>query len=140
MGHLEINTYALKVKIGKNINVTDARVFCDSIQPFYYMKSFEVDSGNPYLSSLNGILYNKDKTKLIRFPAQNTTADYDVVECTVASTVKEIAPYAFANTGVTDVNLPSGLETIGDYAFYSATKLVDITIPARKDNRRRRIP
>ncbi len=125
----EINTYALKVKIGKNINVTDARVFCDSIQPFYYMKSFEVDSGNPYLSSLNGILYNKDKTKLIRFPAQNTTADYDVVECTVASTVKEIAPYAFANTGVTDVNLPSGLETIGDYAFYSATKLVDITIP-----------
>lgn len=113
----EINTYALKVKIGKNINVTDARVFCDSIQPFYYMKSFEVDSGNPYLSSLNGILYNKDKTKLIRFPAQNTTADYDVVECTVASTVKEIAPYAFANTGVTDVNLPSGLETIGDYAF-----------------------
>ena len=34
------------------------------------MKSFEVDSGNPYLSSLNGILYNKDKTKLIRFPAQ----------------------------------------------------------------------
>lgn len=125
----EINTYALKVKIGKNINVTDARVFCDSIQPFYYMKSFEVDSGNPYLSSLNGILYNKDNTKLIRFPAQNTTADYDVVECTVASTVKEIAPYAFANTGVTDVNLPSGLETIGDYAFYSATKLVDITIP-----------
>lgn len=125
----EINTYALKVKIGKNINVTDARVFCDSIQPFYYMKSFEVDSGNPYLSSLNGVLYNKDKTKLIRFPSQNTTADYDVVECTVASTVKEIGAYAFKNTGVTDVNLPSGLETIGDYAFYSATKLVNITIP-----------
>ncbi len=124
-----INTYGLKVKIGKGINITDGRIFNDCSTAFYYMTSFEVDSGNPYLSSLNGVLYNKDQTKLIRFPDRHTTASYDVVECMVASTVKEIAPYAFASTGVTDVNLPSGLETIGDYAFYSATKLVDITIP-----------
>lgn len=125
----EINTYGLKVKIGKGINITDGQIFNDCSTAFYYMTSFEVDSGNPYLSSLNGILYNKDKTKLIRFPDRHTTASYDVVECTVASTVKEIAPYSFASTGVTDVNLPSGLETIGDRAFYNATKLVDITIP-----------
>lgn len=105
-------------------------MFCDTLWPFYYMKSFEVDSLNPYLSSLNGVLYNKDKTKLIRFPSGNTTADYDVVECSVASTVKEIAPYAFKSAGVTDVYLPNGLETIGQYAFDGASKLIDITIPS----------
>lgn len=128
--YTNLNTYGLKVKIGKNVNITDAKVFCDTLWPFYYMKSFEVDSLNPYLSSLNGVLYNKDKTKLIRFPSGNTTADYDVVECSVASTVKEIAPYAFKSAGVTDVYLPNGLETIGQYAFDGASKLIDITIPS----------
>ena len=127
--YTNLNTSGLKVKIGKNVNITDAKVFCDTLWPFYYMKSFEVDSLNPYLSSLNGVLYNKDKTKLIRFPSGNTTADYDVVECSVASTVKEIAPYAFKSAGVTDVYLPNGLETIGQYAFDGASKLIDITIP-----------
>ncbi len=124
-----LNTYGLKVKISKGINITDAGIFCKAIKPFYFMTSFEVDSDNPYLCSLNGVLYNKDKTRLIRFPAKNSTAEYDVIECSVASTVKEIAPYAFTSTAVTDVVLPSGLETVSEYAFYSATKLVDITLP-----------
>ena len=72
--YTNLNTSGLKVKIGKNVNITDAKVFCDTLWPFYYMKSFEVDSLNPYLSSLNGVLYNKDKTKLIRFPSGNTTS------------------------------------------------------------------
>lgn len=124
-----VATSSFKVKIGKNINITDAKIFCDSMKPFYYMTAFEVDPLNPYLSSQDGVLYNKDKTKLIRFPSKNSGANYDVIECTVASTVKEIAPYAFKSTAVTDVYLPDGLETIGNYAFYSATKLVEITIP-----------
>ena len=45
------------------------------------------------------------------------------------SNLKEIKGYALQHTGITDVELPTGLEGIGNFVFYN-TKIESITIPA----------
>lgn len=95
----------------------------------------------------SGVLYNKEKTELILFPAKSSVTEY-----TLPETVTKIWSYAFAynstlksvavNEGVTEIgeyafhcckgmaslSLPESLETIGQSAFRACTKLTDIVI------------
>ncbi|MDE7158094.1 MAG: leucine-rich repeat domain-containing protein, partial [Clostridiales bacterium] len=67
--------------------------------PFYEMRgvsAFVVEDGSEHFSVENGVLYNKDKTKLIAYP--------------------------FAKAGTT-YSAPAGLKTIGTGAFYGAYRL-----------------
>jgi hypothetical protein len=72
-----------------------------------------VDSNNITYSSIDGVLFSKDKTTLIQC-ATSKAGNY-----TIPSSVVIISAYAFDNcinlTG--DLNLPSSLTTIGRYAF-----------------------
>lgn len=61
-----------------------------------------------------GILYNYDGTQLIAYPANKLTA-----VCTVEVGVDTIKPYAFYNSLVGGVILPSTIKTIGNNAFNS---------------------
>lgn len=70
-------------------------------------------NGSNYFSVENSALYNKDKTRLLYVPSRNTQTTLQI-----ASTVKVIDSYAVAgNQYLQEVVLPSGLETIKDYAF-----------------------
>ena len=76
--------------------------------------SFEVDGNNPCFSAENGVLYNKDKTKLIQYPMARTVPTFSV-----PSTVTEIGLYAFdACSNLTRVSLPGSLTKIAECAFY----------------------
>ena len=88
-----------------------------NIQHLYVAKD------NPTYSDIDGVLFNKDKTTLIKFPA-GRREDY-----TVPVSTKRIAEQAFQFTKLTTVNLNEGLETIGNNAFYKSNTLTAVTIP-----------
>ncbi len=79
----------------------------------YYTKKFIVNENSPYYSTdENGILFNKDKTIIVRYPKNKEITDY-----TVPQGVKEIAPNAFSYSNITSVTFSEGLEKIGFSAF-----------------------
>lgn len=82
-----------------------------------------VAEGNPTYSDIDGVLFNKEKTTLIKFPACRRG------EYTVPESTKRIAEQAFQLTKLNTVNLNEGLETIGNRAFYNSNTLTAVTIP-----------
>lgn len=107
-----------------------------------------VDAGNTNYSSLNGILYNADKSKLIQCPTSlsgtitiplsvDTIATQAFYDCTlisqvaIPSSVKIIYAGAFNNcTNLTTATLPAGLLTLGNSAFFNCIKLTQANIPS----------
>ena len=90
-------------------------------EPFidcFSLTSITVGEGNGNYSSLNGALYNKDKTVLIAYP-QAKVANSLVLP----SSVKEILSSACSyNQYLEEVDI-SSVEIIGDYAFEGCTSL-----------------
>lgn len=87
--------------------------------------SVTVADNNNYYSSLDGILYNKEKTELIYYPKGKTDESF-----TAPKTVKVICDNAFYQTSVKNVVLPEGLEIIGNSAFWSNKTLQSINLPS----------
>ena len=84
-----------------------------------------VDSNNPYYCSESGVLFNKNKTALICYPAGKTDSSYKIPD-----EVTSIEYAAFeACTGLTSITIGGGVTSIGDYAFERCTGLESITIP-----------
>jgi hypothetical protein len=89
------------------------------------LKAITVDADNPAYSSLDGVLFNKDRTTLIQFPA-GRTGSY-----TILHGVTRIETKAFIGCGgLTAVKIPNTVTSIGDYVFYECRQLGDIKIPS----------
>ena len=89
------------------------------------LTSISVDSGNPNYSSVDGNLFNKDKTELIRYAIGKTDTHY-----TISNSVTSIGNYAFSGcNSLTSVIIPNSVTSIGDWAFDGCTGLSSITIP-----------
>lgn len=83
-----------------------------------------VDSENINYSSIDGVLFNKDKTDLLHYPISKAGA------YTIPSTVKTINECAFLGCSLlTSVTIPNSVITIGDYAFEGCTVLSINSIP-----------
>ena len=112
------------------------------------LAAINVSTGNQNYVSVNGVLYNKDKTKLICYPAGKKDKNYSILESvtsigtwafkdctslasvTIPSSVTEIGSYAFENcTSLTSVKIPNSVTKIDNYAFGGCTSLKSITIP-----------
>lgn len=74
--------------------------------------TFTVDSDNPHFTTLDGSLYNKDITKLIRAGFSGKPENDEII-FTAPSTLKEIGDYAFYDIYYTSIELNEGLEKIG---------------------------
>ncbi|EMB22638.1 leucine-rich repeat domain-containing protein [Treponema denticola] len=95
---------------------------------FWQTAAFTVDSASAFLSAEGGVLFNKDKTRLIKYPKMKTGTDY-----TVPGSVQTIGPYAFYEIGsLTTLNLPEGkaLTTIEDNGISNCTLLANVNIPS----------
>jgi hypothetical protein len=80
---------------------------------------------NQFYSAAAGVLFNREKTILVRFPPKSPEAIY-----TVPKGVKVIGKHAFQNArNLTEITLPDTLETIDDSAFDDCKNLRRITIP-----------
>lgn len=82
----------------------------------YEVESIEVDENNLNLSSEDGVLFNKDKTVLLRYPTGSTRTEY-----TVPDSVTEIAAEAFADCRYLKTVICAGtLESIDKAAFQNS--------------------
>ena len=95
---------------------------------FYHCTSLTnitVDTNNKYYSSdSNGVLFDKNKTELIQYPAGNTSSSY-----VIPDSVTSIGDWAFYDCeSLTSITIPCSVTSIGDHAFYYCTSLTSITI------------
>ena len=87
--------------------------------------AINVATGNQNYISVNGVLYNKDKTTVICYPAGKKDKSY-----TIINGVTYIGEHAFEYcTSLTSITIPSGVMGIGDWAFLGCSNLTSITIP-----------
>lgn len=88
--------------------------------------AFEVDAENKYYTSVEGVLLNKNVSKLIHYPANKTDGIY-----TVPSSVDTIDNYAFRScANITSVIIPDGVKVIGYGAMCNCPILRSVTIPS----------
>ena len=86
------------------------------------LTSINVASGNNYYSGINGVLFNKKKTELIRYPEGKSQTSY-----TIPNSVTSIGYAAFAGcTGLASITIPDSVTSIGGYAFCDCTGLKDV--------------
>ena len=89
------------------------------------LTSINVASENNYYSDNNGVLFNKKKTALIRYPEGKSQTSY-----TIPNSVTSIGYSAFEDcTGLTSITIPNSVTSIGGSAFDGCTGLTSITIP-----------
>ncbi|MGG1616262.1 leucine-rich repeat protein [Paenibacillus sp. NRS-1781] len=111
------------VTIGKGLTEMGPQVF-DSTESSS-LKNIEVSVGNTAFSSQDGVLFNKDKTTLVRYPAGHGRDAY-----TVPDSVTQIEDYAFhVAAHLSSITLTDGLQSIGQQAFDSSVSLLSLTIP-----------
>lgn len=93
---------------------------CDSLEQFM------VGSKNQnYSTDDNGVLYNKNKTGLIKYPAKLKLTSY-----AVNTNTKYINEHAFENNvNLEHIVLPEDMKSIGSYAFKGCTSIKEAIIP-----------
>ena len=118
--------------------------------PFYRctaLKSINVDAANANFTSVDGVLYSKDKTTLLAYPNKKaatyeiidgvtTIGDYafcyctDVTAVTMPNTVTTLNKEAFSNCeALATLNFSTALQTIGEKAFYYCEALKEVKLP-----------
>ena len=88
------------------------------------IKNINVDANNTNFSSNNGIVFSKDKKKIVLYPQGKTEKAY-----TIPSTVEEICDSAFSYAQVESITIPRSVKKFGNYVF-SSTNITSITIPS----------
>lgn len=106
--------------------------WCDSLT------EIKVKSNNAYFTDINGVLYNKDKTKIIQYPKAKTQTSYIIPssvttvgrdafeECENLKSIilpeklTSIEESAFSSSGIKTIEMPAGVTTISRSAFNSS--------------------
>jgi len=131
------------VEIQDGVTTIGDRAFVDC----NVLTQINVNPANLSYSSLDGVLFNQNKTTLIQYPcgktgdylipnSVNTIGDYAFVACngltsvTISNSVTTIGDYAFDEcTGLTSVEIQDGVTSIGRRAFAYCEELTSVTIP-----------
>ncbi len=88
------------------------------------LASINVSSNNKNYSSIDGVLFNKTQSKLIRYPIKKLSDNY-----IIPSSVTDIGNRAFYNCdNLISITIPESVTTMGDYVFEICNNLTNITI------------
>ena len=90
----------------------------------YGLQRFDVDTANRAYSSQDGVLYNKDKTKLIQCPVEKQGV------FAIPSGVETIRSCAFAQSKLDSIIISSSVSRIEACAFSQCTRLRSMYIPS----------
>ncbi|MGN0528904.1 MAG: leucine-rich repeat protein [Eubacterium sp.] len=135
---IHINQYALNTKdlksvdFGAGMNDIDSFIINSFITDGYYNAKvnanpveYSVSADNRYFSSADGVIYNKEVTKLIAFPCGKSSDEF-----VFPDSVNEISGYAFGNNnGSISISIPYTVNIIDDNAFNSTKSLKNVFIP-----------
>ena len=112
--------------VGKNVRNLGYEDVMFLFKECLKLEEIKVHEENQYLySDEDGVLFNKEKTTLIRYPVGKKESFYKVPD-----TVKKIAGSAFAYAYNLDkIELPAGLVECGTQAFLGCLCLSELEIP-----------
>ncbi len=132
------------IEISQNVTDIGYLAFSDCIS----LTDINVKADNKNYTSVNGVLFNKDKTELICYPAQKNSKRYIIpnsvtsierfafhkciylTDVTISNGVTNIENWAFHSCkSLTSINIPDSATSIGEEAFYNCESLTSITIP-----------
>lgn len=118
---------------------------------FSNLSRINVDSNNKYFMSVDGILFDKDSTRLIKYPAKRDGSSYEVPNTiktidvnafdscinlqtiVIADSVEEIGDSAFDGSKLKTINLGGGITNISNKPFYGAWNLTNINVITEND-------
>jgi hypothetical protein len=139
-------TNLTSVTIGNSVTSIGERAFNNISSS---LTSITVDAGNSNYSSVDGVLFNKLQTLLVRYPAgildnsyiipDNVTSigerafDYctNLTSITIPDSVTSIGVKAFLGCfSLTSITIPDSVTSIGDDAFTGCSSLTSVTLPA----------
>lgn len=112
-------SYLVSVDIPSSVTSIGTAVFSGCSK----LESIQVNANNSNYASLDGILYNKQKTAIIAIPK--------AIKGTVAipNGVVSISSNAFADcTGISKIEIPSSVNSIGEDAFSGCDNLIGVNI------------
>lgn len=110
-----------------------------------------VDSNNKYFTSVDGMLFDKNITRLIKYPEKRDGSSYEIpntvktidanafLSCknlktiTIADSVEEIGDSAFYGSELKTINLGGGITNISNKPFYEAWNLTSINVITEND-------
>jgi hypothetical protein len=88
------------------------------------LEMIEVEEGNPALCAVDGVLFNKDKTRLYSYPAASRRSSY-----TVPESVTRVDNSAFGYSKyLVNITLPDNVTILGNAAFYHSPKLEEVRL------------
>ena len=119
--------------------------FCNNLN------DISVSSENKYYSSQEGVLFDKNKTELICYPAGKAQTEYIVpngvteigvgafVQCNsenivLPESLKSIGLAAFQGCDITNITIPASVTSIGWGSFYQCHCLTDISVSPENNN------
>ena len=134
----------INVTIPNSVNSIESEGFahCENLT------AINVGTGNNSYTSDNGVLYNKNKTSLVQYPAGKTGSSFiipnsvtsigdaafrgciDLTSVTIPNSVTSMEVGVFANCiGLSNVIIPSSITSIEIRTFYGCTSLTNVIIP-----------
>lgn len=112
------------------------------------LKAIYVDVENQYYSAINGVLYDKNRQSLIKYPLGRREEDYIIPfgvtsihdsafygnamirNIVLPDSIIHIGNDAFKNcANLTEINIPCNVISIGTEAFFGCHSLTEITLP-----------
>lgn len=133
-----------EIKLPANLKVIGEEAFCachgliqvdlpaavekiskDAFAPCGSIAAFTVAADNQYFAARDGVLFSKDLTKLIQYPAAKTDQQY-----TIPSGVTQMDAYAFKSAAFLEkATVPEGVTVIPEFCFSSCPKLTSVSLP-----------
>ena len=119
----------------------DAFTGCESLN------EISVSDANENYLSENGILFNKSKTEIIKYPPAKISDSYTIPtsvktitnngfehtvnlkNISIPSNVTKIEDHAFCKSGITSLNLPNSIESIESFCFSYCNGLINVKLP-----------
>ena len=112
------------------------------------LAEIKVEAANTAYTSADGVLFDKAKKTLIKYPERRNATAYaipaevtniesyafeytqNLTSITIPTSVKKIGVAAFASTALTSVVIPDGVDTISHMTFRWCSNLRSVTLPA----------
>ena len=112
------------------------------------LTAINVASNHPDYCSKEGVLFNKEKTKLIQYPAGREGSSYTIpagvtaigdgafedcvnlTDLTIPDAVTSVGSSAFMQSSLRSITIPTGVTVIRQEAFNCCANLISVTLPS----------